>query len=114
MPFYCVEILLTSALLLHCVIHAAAKKKVPIKLDENDWCWMTQVSNDGLGHQLHDMLTLMALHGVPVDNTSGKRFGYDNWSVAVYCVQYLCDNMKWMFSHNRFFNLNVGSLFAIA
>ena len=75
--------LLGAALLLQCASFAAAKKH-KFKLDKDGWCWITQVSNDGIGHQLHGMLTLMALHGVPVDKTSGRRFGYDNWSV-VHC-----------------------------
>ena len=78
---------LATILLLQYAQPAAAKKKQKkskFKLDKNGWCWMTQVSNDGIGHQLHGMLTLMALHGVPADK--GKKFGYDNWSVCMGCM----------------------------
>ena len=79
---------LATILLLQCAQPAAAKKqkKIKYKLDEDGWCWMTQVSNDGIGHQLHGMLTLMSLHGVPADKSSGKKFGYDNWSVCMGCM----------------------------
>ena len=39
-------------------------------------CWITQVGHDGIGHQLHGMLTLMALHDAVLSN--GQVIGYDS------------------------------------
>jgi hypothetical protein len=38
-------------------------------------CWITQKGGDGIGHQLHGMLTLMALHDAVLSN--GQIIGYD-------------------------------------
>ena len=40
-----------------------------------DRCWITRVRGDGVGHQLHAMLTLMALHNATLDD--GRVVGYD-------------------------------------